>query len=108
MWTTTKTNCIFLSSFLIFVVACNSNKISIPFPEQTERPQPVTKALQFTEPTNLNWPEGKPVKPMVKKFDFSKLPSRPFDSSGFVPFSKPPEEVPFDFDKLPDTVFNYD
>jgi signal transduction histidine kinase/ligand-binding sensor domain-containing protein len=104
----TKTSYFFLSAFLFFALSCNNHKTSIPFPEAMERPQPVTNPLQFTEPVKLTWPEGKPVKPVVQKFDFNKLPSRPFDSSGFIPFSKPPEEVPFDFDKLPDTAFNYD
>src|SRR4030095_15601413 len=103
-----KTSYIFLCAFLFLAVSCSNNKTSIPFPEEMERPLPVTKALHFTEPINLSWPKGTPVKPVVKKFDFNKLPSRPFDASGFVPFSKPPEEHPFDFDKLPDTVFNYD
>jgi len=103
-----KTTYLFLSALLFIAVSCNNNKISIPFPEELERPQPVTRLLEFTAPTKLSWPEGKPVTPVVKKFDFNKLPSRPFDSSGFIPFSKPPEEVPFDFDKLPDTAFNYD
>ena len=103
-----KTSYIFLCAFLFLAVSCSDNKTSIPFPEEMEHPLPVTKVLHFTEPINLSWPGGRPVQPVVKKFDFNKLPSRPFDTSGFVPFSKPPEEHPFDFDKLPDTVFNYD
>jgi hypothetical protein len=92
--------------FLI-IVACNSHKSSIPFPEPMERPQPVTTALEFTEATPLTWPRPKPVKPVVEKFDFNKLPAQPLDD-GWTLFSKPPEERPFDLDKLPDTAFNYD
>ena len=37
---------------------------------------------------------------MVKKFDINALPAFPYDSTGFKPFSQPPEEVSFDFNKL--------
>src|SRR5580765_425866 len=102
------TNYFFLSVFLVLAISCNNRKTSIPFPEKMEPPLPVTKALQFTASSKLSWPEGEPVKPIVKKLDLSKLPSRPFDSSGFAPFSKPPEQAPFNWDALPDTAFNYD
>jgi signal transduction histidine kinase/ligand-binding sensor domain-containing protein len=45
---------------------------------------------------------------LIKKFDFDKLPVSIFDSSGFLPFANKPEVVQFNWDKLPDTVFNYE
>ncbi len=108
MINTPRTNYILLPVFLLLAISCNNHKTSIPFPEKMELPLPVTKPLQFTAPTKLSWPESTPVKPVVKKFDLNKLPSRPFDSSGFVPFSKPPEQVPLNWYELPDTAFNYD
>jgi len=103
-----KTNYIFLSALLCLAVSCRNNTRTIPFPEQMERPQPLTVPVQFSEPTNLSWPEGKEVRPMVQKFDLDNLPSRTFDSTGFMSFSKPPEQRSLDWDRLPDTVFNYD
>jgi hypothetical protein len=35
------------------------------------------------------------------------IPEIPFDSLGFLPLAKQPDEVPFDLDKLPDSAFNY-
>ena len=38
------------------------------------------------------WPETRNLTSVPGKFDFEKLPSIRFDSAGFSPFPKPPEE----------------
>ena len=93
----------------LFISACK-NKNTIPFPAQeTEFPQPVSRPFKFSEPWKITWSDSVTgIKPLVKKFDFDKLPVKIFDSTGFLPFAKKPEEVQFNWDKLPDTVFNYD
>ena len=98
----------FFAILFVIAMACNDNKGSISFPKELESPQPVATPLQFTEPIVINWPEARPAKPITKEFDINKLPSRPFDSSGFVSFAKDPEVVPFDWNTLPDTIFNYE
>ena len=45
---------------------------------------------------------------MIKKFDINALPAFPYDSTGFKSFSQPPEEVHFDFNKLPEKDFSLD
>src|SRR5258705_3408628 len=91
-----------------FLQACNDKKESIPFPNDTG-PKPVTTAFKFTEVKDLKWPVNSiPLRTQIKKIDFDKIPERPFDSSGFISLAKKPEEVPFDWDKLPDTAFDYD
>jgi signal transduction histidine kinase/ligand-binding sensor domain-containing protein len=99
----------FVIVLFFIAAACNNRKESIPFPEEMTGPQPVSLPIKFSESVSIsNWPATRPLKPVIKKFNFDKLPSKPFDTSGFESFSKPPEEIPFDWNKIPDTVFNYD
>ena len=94
---------------LLFIVSCKSTPDNIPFPEnETDFPQPVSKPLKFSDVKKLNWSNDvKHIKPLIKKFDFNKLPEKVYDSSGFLPFAKKPDSSKFDWDKLPDTVFDY-
>ena len=106
----TKLKFFFPALALVFISSCKNTSDNIPFPEnKTEFPQPVSRPFKFSEPWKINWSDSfTVVKPLVKKFDFNKLPVRIFDSTAFLPFPKKPEEVPFNWDKLPDTTFNYD
>ena len=94
-----------------FIVSCTNRK-EIPFPvDETEFEQPVSKPFKFSEPQKILWniPDpGSISPPAVTRFDFSKLPSRPFNSEDFKALINPPDEIKFDWDKLPDTVFNID
>ena len=106
----TKLKVFFPALALLFISSCKNTPGNIPFPEnETEFPQPVSRPFKFSEPWKINWSDSVTgIKPLVKKFDFDKLPVKIFDSTGFLPFAKKPEEVQFNWDKLPDTVFNYD
>ena len=97
-----------LSIFILF--ACN-NSGNIPFPEnELGYTQPVTVPLAFSATKELKWDTVRKggVTPVVKKFDINALPSFPYDSTAFKPFSQPPEEVSFDFNKLPEKDFSLD
>src|ERR1700722_6317079 len=98
------------ASILFFISSCKNNSGYIPFPaNETEFPQPVTKPLKISEPEKIKWVEPiTGIKPLVKEFNFNKLPIKTADSSGFVPFSKPAVQVTFNYNNLPDTIFNYD
>ncbi len=107
----TAFNCKMAFAFFAFltVAACRNTNDEIPFPtKETGFMQPVSKPLHFSTPKKMNWPVTPArIKPIIKKLDLAKLPERIFDSTGFLPFSKKPAEVSFNFDKLPDTAFNY-
>ena len=94
--------------FYFFIAGCK-NSVDIPFPaDETAFQQPVSKPIHFGAETKIKWTDSVlNVKPTIKKFDFNKLPIKIFDSAGFLPFAKKPEEVAFDIDKLPDTAFDY-
>ena len=97
----------FYALALLFNSSCKNTPGNIPFREnETEFSQPVSRAIKFSKPWKINWSD-KTIKPLIKKFDFNKLPVTIFDSTDFIPFAKKPEEVRFDWDKLPDTAFNY-
>ncbi len=69
---------------------------------------PVTVPLKFGPSEKIAWPETKSLTSVPGKFDFEKLPSLRFDSAGFNPLPKPPEESIIDLNKLPKADFNYD
>jgi signal transduction histidine kinase/ligand-binding sensor domain-containing protein len=96
--------------FLLFIAACRNKIVDIPLPsDKTGFSQPIAKAIHFTAAKKINWPKGaNPIKPIIRKLDISKLAAKLFDSTESLPFSQPPEEVPFSMSKLSDTVFNYD
>jgi signal transduction histidine kinase/ligand-binding sensor domain-containing protein len=99
----------FVIVLCIIAAGCNDRNESIPFPDEMEGPQPVSLPIKFSESKSIsNWPATRPLKSVIKKFNLDKLPSNSFDTAGFESFSKQPEEIHFDWDKIPDTVFNYD
>jgi len=88
--------------------SCN-NTGSVAFPDkELGYAQPVATPLQFTTEKKLvfDTPTKGGVHPVIKKMDFAKLPSSLFDSTGFKPFPVAPVTSSFNFDALPDTVFN--
>ncbi len=98
------------SSFLLITLfSCNNNSGEIPFPEkELGYAQPVSMPLQFSEEKKLTWDTVKKggVNPVIKNLDIDALPSTPYDSTGFQPFPKAPEEIKFDVNRLPDTAFS--
>jgi ligand-binding sensor domain-containing protein len=105
---TTTNRISLITVLLVIVLACNNHPESIPLTEETNIGQPVTVPFKFTEVKQLKWPvNSRPLRSQIKKIDFDKIPEIPFDSLGFMPFTKQPDEVPFDLDKLPDSTFNY-
>ncbi|MEP7374772.1 MAG: two-component regulator propeller domain-containing protein [Chitinophagaceae bacterium] len=103
---------LFLATFLsVTFISCDNNSGNIPFPEkELGFSQPVSIPLQFSEGKKLNWDTAKQggIKPVIKKLDIQALPSKPFDTSGFRPFIKPPEEISFDFNSLPESTLDLD
>ncbi|MES1213917.1 MAG: two-component regulator propeller domain-containing protein [Bacteroidota bacterium] len=100
-----------LASLVFIALSCNNNSGEIPFPEkELGYSQPVTVPLKFSEEKKLTWDTAKKgdIKPVVMKLDLDALPSKPFDSTGFKPFAKAPEETKFDYNSLPDTAFDVD
>ena len=97
-------------SALNVLLSCN-NSGDVPFPEkELGYAQPVTVPLVFSAPKKLSWDTVKKegITPVIKKLDIAALPVFPYDSTGFKPFSQPPEEVRFDFNSLPEKDFSLD
>lgn len=67
---------------------------------------PVSVA-RYSETKKLSWTvKITGVKPLVKKFDFDKLPLSVYDSSDFLNFPKPPIHSHFNLDSIPSRPFN--
>ena len=99
---------VFLILFVWTFTNCR-NANEIPFPVEADGySAPVTFPVQFGPPQKISWPEPASLTSVAGNFNFPKLPSTRFDSSGFGPFSKPPEESVFDWNNLPANDFNYD
>src|SRR5665213_1995124 len=99
----------FLFAITVFI-SCN-NSGNIPFPEnELGYTQPVSVPLVFSATKKLKWDTTRKgaITPLISKFDIDALPAFPYDSTGFKPFSKPPEEVKFDFNSLPEKDFSLD
>jgi signal transduction histidine kinase/ligand-binding sensor domain-containing protein len=105
-----KFRILFTAVSLLLIVACKNSVHEIPFPaDETGFSQPVAQPVQFSAAKKIKWPEKiSHFKLQRRKFDFARLPARIFDSTGFIPFSKSPETVPFHMDSLKETLFNYD
>jgi hypothetical protein len=98
----------FLILFVWTFTNCR-NEGEIPFPDETDGyTAPATVPVQFGPSQKIAWPEPASLTSVPGNFNFEKLPSIRFDSSGFAPFPKPPEESSFDWNKLPGSDFNYD
>ncbi|MEP7144450.1 MAG: two-component regulator propeller domain-containing protein [Ferruginibacter sp.] len=94
---------------LLTLASCNNHAVNIPFPvSDSGYAQPVSQPLQLSAPKKLNWITTKTggIKSPIKKLDIDALPSTPYDTLGFKPFSKPPDVVHFDFNSLADSAFN--
>jgi len=96
-----------LMTVAIFV-SCRNDR-NTPFPSEDIYAQPVAEPIQFGAEQSLRWPEtGKALTSSPAQFDYRHLPEANFDSSLFVPFSEPPQQISFDFNALPEASFNFD
>lgn len=96
--------------FIWIFFGCNSFDKKHPFPEdESEFAQPLTKPFQFTESIPLEWQtEESKLDIETKNFSLENIPSTPFDLGEPISLSNLYEEVPFDWNSLPDTVLNLD
>ncbi len=99
---------IFVLVSLLWIGGCKNKIIEIPFPAEEVRISPSTRATQFSNPKKLIWTDqANGVRPLIRKFEFDKLPVKIYDSTGFLKFTKPPQQVHFDLDSLPTRPFNF-
>jgi signal transduction histidine kinase/ligand-binding sensor domain-containing protein len=100
----------FISIALVLMASCKSVTRDIPFPKyETEFAQPVSKHFVLTEPVKWKWNTVnlKKFRPIVHtKIDLDKIPVRPFDTSGFRPFTEPSAQIRFRWDSVPFKPFN--
>ena len=98
--------------FALFTLAsCNSRAVEVPFPAADSAfSQPVTEKLKLSEPRKINWKLVKSggVQAEVRKLDLASLPSSSFDTTGYHPFSKTPQENHLNFSALPSQAFSLD
>jgi signal transduction histidine kinase/ligand-binding sensor domain-containing protein len=108
---------IFLKIFFLLIVSflilsCQRTKEAPPFPiSENEYAQPEVKALTIPVPDTIQW-ETKEL-PGLKslpgtKFDYAKLPSKPFDIVLPYPIKIPITTQPFDWNALPKQAFHLD
>lgn len=109
---------IFKKYFLLMLVtaatagmlsSCNNSSTTPALSlEQTEVKQPVSQPLQFSKSIHFDFAAIKPgtISVTTNDFDLSKLPSKPYDSVLFKPFTQPVIERPFNFDSLPHKDFD--
>lgn len=99
-----------LTCFIILLISCNSSKKAPPLPLlENEYQQPKTKTFTFSEPDTLQWvtTDASKIKPLpTHKFNWDKLPARPFDIGTPYPLKAPITSKPFDLESLPSTDFD--
>ncbi len=101
-----------ISVCLFLLIGCKKTNEAPPFPVlESEFAQPGIKNLTIPQPDTLNWvteniPELKSLP--ITKFDWDKLPSKPFDIGISYPLKGTATSSPFDLDSLPNTPFSLD
>ena len=95
---------------VFFLWSCIDNKKAPPFPvDENEYLQPGTKDFTFSEPDTLTWIVQDPskIKPLpTTKFDWDKLPSKPFDIGVSEKFAGPVGKKDLVWSELPSTDFD--
>jgi len=71
--------------------------------------QPIVQPLSLI-PKKLNWNKIKPISaiPVVSALNINNLPSHPYDTAEFKPFSNSITEAKFDFNSLPSKYLDID
>ena len=97
---------------IFFLISCNNNKKAPPFPAyENEYLQPETKSFSFSEPDTLTWIVQDPskIKPLpTTKFDWDKLPTKPFDIGNPYVSKESRPNKPLNWDNLPIRDFDLD
>ncbi len=103
---------VFLGVMLLCFIGCKNSHDTVPFPAaESEIDQPLTKPFRFSEAQTIEWvvTDTDSIKSLPeRRFDFNKLPSKPFDIGEPQPLFKPVDQQKFDWNSLSDTVFNPD
>ena len=92
---------------IFFIASCNNLPEEVPLPEDNSGYQLITEPLKLSPPEKVHWDTISSLTPSIRKLDFDKLPTRVFDSTGPVPFSKPPETSKFNADTFPTTKLDF-
>jgi len=96
----------------IFLTSCNSANDAPPFPKlENEYKQPITKSFEFSQADTLEWVtrDASLIKNLpTTKFNWDKIPSKPFDVGLPYPLKEPITSKPFDWNSLPSSDFNLD
>ena len=100
----------FLGMLLVVLASCNNTPRNVPFPEkEVSLVKPATAKLTFSEPVKLDWvtiSQDSVKSAKIEKFDFDKLPSKPFDTGQGKPLSKPLTEIKFSIEQFADSTFD--
>ncbi len=92
---------------LLWIGACTNKVVDVPFPNEGQSFSSSVRVARYSEPKKLNWTvKSIGVKPMIKKFDFDKLPVSVYDSSDFLKFAKAPVHNHFDLDSITGRPFS--
>lgn len=91
----------------LLLYSCNNATDAPPFPEtDLGYKQPVVKPFKMPEPDTLHWEIAK-LKPLPEiKFDWDKLPTKPFEIGEAEPLEGKIISKPFYLDSLPSTSFD--
>ena len=105
--TKTMSKIIFVLASLLWIGGCKNKVVDVPFPNEGQSYSSSIRAARYSEPKKLNWTvKIAGVKPLIKKFEFDKLPLSVYDSSDFLKFQKPPIHNHFNLDSIPSRPFN--
>ena len=104
------TSILFVLSILL--ASCNSAKKAPPFPIlENEYEQPVTRNFEFPQADTIAWVTRDPsiIKNLpTKKFNWAKIPSKPFNIEIPHSLTEPITAKPFDWNSLPSSPFSLD
>ncbi len=103
-------NMLTLAVVLLLFIGCKNTTEAPPFPVlESEFAQPQTKKFEFSDKDTLKLVSTTSLKPLVtKKFDWDKIPSKPFDIGLPYPLKQDLPQQPFDWNNLPESNFNLD
>jgi signal transduction histidine kinase/ligand-binding sensor domain-containing protein len=101
-----------IGGVILFFTGCRNTNETPPFPVlENEYGQPGVKNLTFPQPDTLHWvTENMPGLRSLPttKFDWDKLPSKPFDIGEPFAITKPLTTNPFDWNALESQAFYLD
>ncbi|AVR45402.1 hypothetical protein C7S20_09030 [Christiangramia fulva] len=92
---------------VLLLFSCNNAPEAPPFPEtDLGYEQPVAKPFKMPESDTIHWETAK-LKPLPEiKFEWDKLPTKPFEIGEAEPLEGEIETKPFYLDSLPSTPFD--